>query len=90
MRESGEWPARQKEELRCGGSRPLLLRPPTPTPWTRYGSLVASSSPPRRGMGGGGVSEGGFVEVVLLALSLERARQFIKAFGERGGNLHVT
>lgn len=32
----------------------------------------------------------GFVEVVLLALSLERARQFIKAFGERGGNLHVT
>lgn len=32
----------------------------------------------------------GIVEVVLLALSLERARQFIKAFGERGGNLHVT
>lgn len=29
-------------------------------------------------------------EVVLLALSLERACQFIKAFGERGGNLHVT
>lgn len=33
---------------------------------------------------------GGFVEVVLLALSLERARQFVKAFGERGGDLHVT
>lgn len=30
------------------------------------------------------------VEVVLLALSLERAREFVKAFGERGGNLHVT
>lgn len=28
--------------------------------------------------------------VVLLALGLERARQFIKAFGERGGNLHVA
>lgn len=30
------------------------------------------------------------LEAVLRASSLERACQFIKAFGERGGNLHVT
>lgn len=54
---------------------------------TCYGSPVASSpslSPERDGV------RVGVVEVVLLALSLERARQFVKAFGERGGNLHVT
>lgn len=44
---------------------------------------------PPLGSGGGEVC-GGVVELVLLALSLESARQFIKAFGERGGNLHVT
>lgn len=68
----------------------LFRFPPSALPLqTRYGSLAACSSRHRRGTGG---SVGGqrVVEVVLLASSLERARQFVKAFGERGGNLHVT
>lgn len=50
---------------------------------TRYSSPVAFTSHLKKRVEG-------LVEVVLLALSLERARQFVKAFGERGGNLHVT
>lgn len=73
--------ARQKEGLSCG-SRPLLPLQP------RYGSPVAF--PPLVSGEGLGWCGEGVVEVVLLALSLERASQFIKAFGERGRNLHVT
>lgn len=80
MREEVGWGV---EGARRGGRRVSVL---VPAPLrTRYGSPVAFSSRLRRGTG-----RGGFVEVVLLALSLERARQFVKAFGERGGNLHVT
>lgn len=55
MRESGEWQARRKEGLRCGGFPPSAP-PSVPPPWTRYGSLVASSSPlqERDGRRGGG------------------------------------
>lgn len=62
-----------------GGSSFRFLRSPLQT---RYDSSAASSSRLRRGG----------VEVILFfsALSLKRARQFVKAFGERGGNLHVT
>lgn len=59
------------------GPAPLPICRPISARWG------ASSSRHRRGLRG-------IVEVVLLALSLERACQFIKAFGERGGDLHVT
>ena len=67
------------------GSHPLIPL------WTRRNPLrlTGGSSPSRLRRGMGLVGEG-LVEVVLLALSLERACQFVKAFGERGGNLHVT
>lgn len=68
-----------------GGSSVWFL--PSASLQTRYSSPVVFFSCLRRGMR---VVGWGVVEVVLLALSLERARQFVKAFGERGGNLHVT
>lgn len=68
----------------------LFRFPPSALPLrTRYGSPVACSSRHRRGTGGS-VGDQRVVEVVLLPSSLERARQFVKAFGERGRNLHVT
>lgn len=68
----------------------LFRFPPSALPLrTRYGSPAACSSRHRRGTGGS-VGDQRVVEVVLLPSSLERARQFVKAFGERGGNLHVT
>lgn len=72
-----------------GGSRlrlPVLRSPPAPVDPLR---LTGGFCPSRLSGGMALVGEG-LVEVVLLALCLERARQFIKAFGERGGNLHVT
>lgn len=57
--------------------------------WPRHGSPVAVFPPVVSGEGTGWQG-GGAVEVGLLALSLERARQFVKAFGKRGGDLHVT
>lgn len=67
------------------GGRRLCSRPLLPLR-TRYGSPVAFPLVSGESLG----RWWGVVEVVLLALSLERARQFVKAFGERGGNLHVT
>lgn len=61
---------------------PTLCSPPA-DPLRLTGGLLLSSQE-RDGWVGGGS------EVVLLPSSLERARQFVKAFGERGGNLHVT
>lgn len=69
-----------------GGS--LLWFPPSAPPAAPL-RLTGGFSPLVSGEGLGWCGEG-VVEVVLLALSLERASQFIKAFGERGRNLHVT
>ena len=70
----------------CSGSRPLLSPPPPADSLRLTGCFLLSSQE----RAGGGWLRGFFREVILLALSLERARQFVKAFGERGGNLHVT
>lgn len=71
-------------EARPGGGSLFLIPPSDPTcrPATAHRWL--------QGNGEGVGRARGCSEVVLWALSLERACQFIKAFGERGGNLHVT
>lgn len=71
---------RGRRRVPCSASHPLL---------SPCGPATACSSRHRRGTGGS-VGDQRVVEVVLLPSSLERARQFVKAFGERGGNLHVT
>lgn len=79
-------PAWLREDLRsssrnlCAACGPATTRRrrPLPLPF-REGFRV-----------GGGVGGGGGLQLVLWASSLERARQFVKAFGESGGDLHVA